>query len=657
MSYNYSGDSLLGMFLFETRQVLEQLEECILNTEKTGSFARTDIDEIFRVMHTIKGSAAMMKFTNISKVAHSLEDMFEYIRKGNLENIDYSSLSDLLLKNIDFISEQIGKIESGASSDEDATKLIEKNKDFLDNIENETKNTGKNSSNNQMKHLYKAVIHFLDDSEMENMRAFSVVNSLDGIADSLVYTPEDLMEQGGADIIKENGFRFSFRSNYSYVDIHQLLMQTIFLKELELEQIDEKTSDEDLVETKIIENNKEIGVQTPRQTITHQSIISVPVEKLDRLMDLMGEFVIAEAMVTQNTDLEGLELNNFDKAARQLNKITDELQDIVMSIRMVPISSSFNKMKRIVRDMGKNLDKEVELKIIGEETEVDKNIIEHISDPLMHLVRNALDHGLESKEEREKLGKPPISTITLEAKNVGNDVLIIVRDDGRGIDKDGVIEKAKAKGLLTRPETTMTDREIYSLILQPGFSTNTDVTEYSGRGVGMDVVTKNIEAMGGSISINSKKNAGSEFILKMPLTLAIIDGVNIRVGKSIYTIPTTNIREFFKPILSDIIIDPDKNEMVMVRGQCYPILRLHKLFKVQADKTDFEDGIFIIVQQDNMIMCIFADELIGQQQIVVKSLPEYISKGKRVKGLTGCTLLGDGSISLILDPDGLLQSL
>ena len=659
MSINYSGDSLLGMFLFETTQLLEQLEENILNSENKAKYTQDDINEIFRIMHTIKGSAAMMQFNNISKLAHSLEDLFDFLRDGESANIDYSALSDLVFENVDFINDQVGRIEAGATEDEDASDLINSNREYLNFINNgdlsenikdndATDTQDEKRGNKEYTYLYKAVIHFSEGCKMENIRAFAVINNLDEIAGEIHHNPEELMEPEASEIIKEDGFEFIFKSDYSYVDVHQLLIQTVFLKELELEQV-ENVAHEPI----IYKDTSKSQSQTQRPAVQHQSIVSVPVDKLDQLMDIMGEFVIAEAMVTQNPDLEGLELNNFEKAARQLNKITNELQDIVMSIRMVPLSATFNKMKRLVRDMKKSLDKEVNLAILGEETEVDKNIIEHISDPLMHLVRNALDHGLESIEERKKAGKKAVGNITLEAKNAGSDVLIIVKDDGKGIKKENIIAKAKERGLLKRPEDTMSDKEIYNLILLPGFSTKANVTEYSGRGVGMDVVTKSIEAIGGSVSIDSRVNEGTTFTMKLPLTLAIVDGMNIRVGKSIYTIPTINIREFFEPVLSDVIIDPGKNEMVMVRGECYPILRLHKIFEVETRKTNFQDGIFIMIQQDDNKICLFVDELIGQQQIVVKALPEYISKGKNVKGLTGCTLLGDGSISLILDVIGL----
>jgi len=298
--------------------------------------------------------------------------------------------------------------------------------------------------------------------------------------------------------------------------------------------------------------------------------------------------------------------------------------------------------------MSKKLNKDVHLEIVGEETEVDKNIIEHITDPLMHLVRNAVDHGIETPEERELMGKSKEGKLILEAKNVGNDVHIIVKDDGKGIDKKKVLEKAKENGLIDSFEN-MSDEEIYRLILMPGFSTKDSVTEYSGRGVGMDVVANNIEAIGGKISIESEENHGTQITLKIPLTLAIIDGMNLKVGKSTFTIPTLSIKESFRANKQDIITDPNGNEMIMVRGQCYPVLRLHEYFDVETGVTDFSDGIMIMVSQETKTVCVFADRLLGKQQVVVKSLPQYIKRFNNVKSISGCTLLGDGSISLILD--------
>ena len=403
-------------------------------------------------------------------------------------------------------------------------------------------------------------------------------------------------------------------------------------------------------------DTKKGNIEEQRQTsvdnhasLSTQNIISVSVAKLDKLMDLVGELVIAEAMVLENPDLEGLELDNFQKSARQLSKITNEIQDLVMSVRMVPLSATFQRMYRIVRDMSRKLNKDVSLEIIGEETEVDKNIIEHITDPLMHLVRNAVDHGIETTEERLSMGKPKQGKITLEAKNVGSDVHIIVRDDGRGLNKDKILKKARENGLISMNEENMSDSDIYRLILLPGFSTKENVTEYSGRGVGMDVVAKNIESIGGSISIQSEESKGTQMTLKIPLTLAIIDGMNLKVGKSTFTIPTISIQESFRVKKEEIIIDPDGNEMILVRGECYPVLRLHEFYNVKTDVTDLTEGIIIMISQDGKSICIFADRLLGKQQVVVKSLPKYVKRFKNVMGISGCTLLGDGSISLILD--------
>jgi two-component system chemotaxis sensor kinase CheA len=306
-----------------------------------------------------------------------------------------------------------------------------------------------------------------------------------------------------------------------------------------------------------------------------------------------------------------------------------------------------------MRDMCKKLGKEVQLELIGEETEVDKNIIEHISDPLMHLLRNSIDHGIEEMEYREQAGKPKFGKVTLEAKNSGSDVLVIVRDDGKGLNKEKILQKARINNLLSKPESEMIEREIYNLIFLPGFSTKENVTEFSGRGVGMDVVIKNLEVIGGSVAIESIEGVGTSFTMKIPLTLAIIDGMNIGVGKSRFTLPTVVIKESFRPKVNDTIRDPDGNEMIMVRGRCYPILRLHEHYGVHTETIDFTEGILIMVEQDDRTICIFADELIGQQQVVVKSLPNYIKNIKKIEGLAGCTLLGDGSISLILDISGL----
>lgn len=683
-------DPMMDMYIFESAQLLEQLEQVILSSEKRGYYSDDEINEVFRIMHTIKGSSAMMMFDNISIVAHSMEDLFFFLREDRPKIEDYSTISDLVLVGTDFIKNELAKIENGCQPNGVVDNLVKSLKDYLaelkktmcnDTICNTTTRVSPEGMTNQKYYIsmnnlsgnidvnsYRAVVFFEDGCAMENIRAFTIVHNLKELAQEIFFTPSDIIENEECiETIRKHGFEVIFTSSKPESELNDFFQQTVFLKYLEFEKLDtedvlinaQKRKDEvqkaykPIIPTVL---DKEQGKEESelQSKNTHQKIISVNVTKLDKLMDLVGELVISEVMVTQNPDLTGLKLDNFGKSARQLKKITGELQDIVMSIRMVPLSTTFQKMNRIVRDMCKKLEKDVELQIIGEETEVDKNIIEHISDPLMHLIRNSLDHGIESAEERVKRSKQEKGKIILEAKNSGGDVLIIVKDDGRGLDRDKILKKARENGLITRQESEITDKEIFNFIFLPGFSTKSNVTEFSGRGVGMDVVTKNLETVGGSVSVESAENKGTTITLKIPLTLAIIDGMNIKVGNSHYTIPTTAIKESFRPKEKDIIKDPDGNEMIMVRGICYPILRLHEFYNVKTDVTSFTDGILIMVEQDNKIISIFADCLIGQQQVVVKALPNYIKNLRKIKGLSGCTLLGDGSISLILDANGLV---
>ncbi len=690
MSDQYNNEPLLDMFLFETSQLLEQLEQTIINSEKENDFNEDVINEIFRIMHTIKGSAAMMLFDNIAKLAHSIEDLFFYLRKEKPSDVDYSALSDLILEGVDFIKIEVDKIKNKLQADGNADAMVKTMKEYLSVLKQDRKPEAAanpvlakeekqqyyisqvKSDNAVHNNVFKAIIHFDEGCEMENIRAYTIIHNLMEITNEFAYIPVDIIDSDeSVNVIRRDGFQITLKTDLSYERIFDFFNQTIFLKDMELIQLEDdleflKVKAEPSMNPKpepirvpiIIDgsrNDKDKGTRTDRAEretaagSTTQSIISVSVVKLDKLMDLVGEMVIAEAMVIQNPDLNGLALGNFRKAARQLSKITTDIQDMVMSIRMVPLSATFIKMHRIVRDMCKKLDKEVHLDIIGEETEVDKNIIEHISDPLMHLVRNSIDHGIEAPEDRLSKGKEKIGTITLEAKNAGSDVLIIVKDDGRGLNKEKILKKARENNLLFKNEEDMSDKEIFNLILLPGFSTKETVTEFSGRGVGMDVVTKNIEAVGGALSVDSVPGKGTIITLKIPLTLAIIDGMNIKVGKSRYTIPTITIKESFRPKEGDIISDPDGNEMIMVRGQCYLIRRLHEIYKVETKITKFTEGIIIMVEQDEKTVCVFADELLGQQQVVVKALPGYIQNFKKTRGLAGCTLLGDGSISLILD--------
>lgn len=674
MNKGFSNESLLDIYLYETAQNIEQLEQLILDSEAAGSFSPDALNEIFRLMHTIKGSSGMMAYGGITALAHAVEDLFDFLRENRPQRLDCAGLSDLVLSSVDFIKLELDTVRGGGEPAGDPAGHIRAIRSFLSGLQQQAgagapcapkavaagtrapAALGQNPLPGQAQ--YEAAIWFTQGCGMENLRAFAIVHHLKELADHIRHVPQDLEGNDSARLIQEQGFTVTFSSAKEPRQLQDYFMNTAFVRDLALTQAAAQGAAQgapgpaaDSAPANGIPAQALCG-QEPART-AHQSFISVDVTKLDKLMDLMGELVIAEAMVTHNPELEGLELNRFHKAARQLRKITGEMQDMVMAIRMVPLSATFHKMHRIVRDMGRQLSKEVTLTLAGEGTEVDKNIIEHISDPLMHLIRNAVDHGIEPPQERQAAGKPPMGQVLLTAQNAGSDILVTVRDDGRGLDREKILSKAQRLGLLAKPPADMTDREVYGLLFVPGFSTSEGVTEFSGRGVGLDVVVKNLEAVGGSASIDSANGKGTVTTLRIPLTLAIIDGMNIRVGNSLYTVPIASLRETLRARRKDIVKDPQGNEMLLLRGACYPVLRLHRVFAVASEVTDLTQGILLVVEQEGGRLCLFADEILGQQAVVVKALPAYMRHIRKMEGLSGCTLLPDGSISLILNVGGL----
>lgn len=690
MSNNSKMDPMLQIYISETTQQVEAIELAVLNIEKnTGSLE--PINEIFRLMHSIKGSSAMMLYNNIATVAHAIEDLFDYIKKNASQKFDFSQVADIVLEVIDFIKSEIIKIENNVEADGDSSEKEKYIKEYLRTLKKENhcdenfdeqspreiienskfyipskRNVQSDLINNEKKeNFYEILVTFEDDCKMENVRAFALIHELGDISSQIRHYPEDIIDDDNCvEIIKNEGIIISLKSEKTETEIKDFIFGTGFIKEVNIKQTTESDRtlknnkfiilddyeaiqvQENIVETVDIKDAKDVKDVKEKVPVEKQGSINVNIYKLDKLMDLVGELVISEAMVTRNPDLDGLSLDRFNKAARQLRKITNDIQDIVNSIRMVPLALTFQKMNRIVRDMSRQLNKEVSLEILGEDTEVDKNIIEHLSDPLMHIIRNALDHGIGTPQERIEKGKEPKGKIVLEGKNAGGDVWIIIRDDGKGLDKNKILQKAREKKLITKPEAELTDKEIYSFIFLPGFSTKENITEISGRGVGMDVVMKNIEKIRGTIAVDSTPDAGTVISVKIPLTLAIINGMIVRVGDSTYTVPTISIKESFKISENELITDTNGNEMILVRGACYPVVRLNELYNVKTNIKKIDDGIIMMIENENRSVCLFADALLGEQQVVVKALPKYINK---VKGIAGCTLLGDGSISLILD--------
>jgi two-component system chemotaxis sensor kinase CheA len=613
----------------------------------------------------------MMNFDNITGLSHALEDLFGFLREHKARKKDYRKISDLVFTSVDAIKAEFEKIQSSGLPDGDLSSITDDVRAFYKTLnsakaepEQEETQTAASAapvaSGASGEHRYKAHIIFQKDSKMENIRALGIVKSLEKLCSSIETMPKDLLGDHSDDEITANGFELFLVSDQPANVIASKIKEAFFLKEVHFEELTDKL-DETTTPTKEEKKKKEnkSDISAINAEVSHnikQSYMSVNLSKLDALMDIVGEIVITESTVTKNPEVLKLGLDSFDKASRQLRKLTDELQDIVMAIRMIPVSATFHKMERIVRDMSNRIGKQAELVIIGEDTELDKNVIDNLSDPLMHIIRNAMDHGLETAEERIAAGKDPKGKITLEAHNSGSDVLISISDDGRGLNKDALIEKGIKKGLIKKNPAEVTDKEAYSLIFAPGFSTKEQVTEFSGRGVGMDVAMKNIEKLGGALVVDSTPGHGMSVQIRIPLTLAIIEGMQVSVGGHVFIVPLLSIRESFKPKARDITKDPDGNEMITMRGSCYPILRLHKTFSIETDVTSFEDGILIILETQTLTYCLFVDELIGEQQTVVKPLPVYISRilGSS-KSIAGCTILGDGSVSLILDINGLMS--
>ncbi len=381
--------------------------------------------------------------------------------------------------------------------------------------------------------------------------------------------------------------------------------------------------------------------------------IRVDLHKLDLLINLVGELVIAESMVTRCPAVSHVEDEYYNRAKHQLRRICDDLKDTAMSVRMIPLSATFRKMIRLVHDLATKSGKKIKLNLVGEETEVDKTVIEQIADPLVHIVRNSCDHGIEATpEDRIKSGKSDTGTVTLEGRHEGGEVWILIRDDGRGLNRERIVNKAIEKGLVGIEARDWPDEKVFKLVFEPGFSTADKVTDISGRGVGMDVVKRNIEKLNGRIDIMSKAGQGSTFTLRIPLTLAIVDAMLVRVGKGKYMIPTLSIRESLVPTMQQITITPEGREILRLREEMVPVVRLYDVFGREPGSVKLKDGILIVAEDSGRSFAFFVDEIVGQQQTVIKGLPEYVGKSN---GFSGCTILGDGTVSLIVDVGAVSQ--
>lgn len=713
MADEFNTGDMLSVYLFENQQLLENLQNIVMEQKDADGFDEDSINEIFRTMHTIKGSSGIMMFDEITKVSHKLEDVFYFIRESHPTTVPHVELVEYVLDVADFIMGEMDKLSDGEDADGDATELVGKLDDFLHKIKGEdpketkkTENPVKDDGPKQFyiapetagnSHFYRIYLTYNPEIQMASMHAYKTVFALKKIAKDILYSPEDILtnEATSEEIIK-NGFKILIKTDATEEDIREIVQPGYDLTKVEVyecsaqefqlgfeaegsqilidldssveeieKRADAKEDEAAVAKKKIAPGDFVIASKEPGKAKNlakdrpakkdKATFISVDIAKMDQLMDLIGELVISQSVVLQNPDLKvpGLNLDNFNKAAGQMKKISTDLQNVIMSMRMVPLTNTFQKMNRIVFEMSRKLGKDVTFEMMGDTTEVDKNIIEHISDPLMHLVRNSMDHGIESNEERQASGKKEKAKVTLSAKTESGKVWISVADNGKGLDRNQIMAKARQQGLLEpgRAENSYSDKEIYQFITLPGFSTNKKVTEFSGRGVGMDVVVSNLQKIGGTLEIDSVPGEGSTMNLKIPLTLAIIDGIVMDVGDSAFVMETGAVREFVHVTENMLIHEPDGTESVMIRGACYPVIRLGDFYELHDYETNIENGMMVLVELEGSVVCLFVDRLVGKQEIVVKPIPEYI---KKVKGLSGCTQLGDGSIALILDAAGLM---
>ena len=696
-------ESLVEAFIYETSGLLDELDEILLESEKAKNISEDNINMIFRITHTIKGSAAMLEFAEMSTLAHAVEDVFYIIREDPSKlDLVFDAIFDLVFQTSDFLRKEIAALQTSSYTPADPSALVEQLHVQAAIMKGEAEASAQTQSAApaaapaapeaaapvQQEQsaapagtgTLRVRVHFDDGCQMENMRAFMLISQLKGCCTSVESIPAkpETDSNLSAEIIK-NGLLLICHPADSEDEVLKTIEESLNIKSYEVEAEEPETQEAPSAPAAAEAGSakpaapasapkpassgaeavqKGTPVSSPKVGVK-QSLISVNQSKLDRLMDLVGEIVTAESMVARDPDLNGLRLDHFTKSIRELRKLTDELQDVVMSIRMVPLHGTFQKMSRIVRDMAKKLDKQAELVTFGGDTEVDKTINDAIADPFMHMIRNSMDHAIEHPDERVKKGKPAVGKVTLSARNVGGEIHIDVADDGCGLDPKKILAKARENGLLTKPESEYTDKEIFQMIMLPGFSTNKEVTEYSGRGVGMDVVRKNIEKVGGSITIHSEFGKGTTFTINIPLTLAIVDGMNLAVGNTVFTLPITSIKQSFKPTGPEQIIhNANGTEMIMVRGECLPILRLHKMYQIDAKHSDIMNGILIQVENSSSSACIFADELLGEYQVVVKPFPTFFNKyDLKSQGLSGCSILGDGTVSLILDANALINNL
>jgi two-component system, chemotaxis family, sensor kinase CheA len=578
---------ILSDFVVESLDNLASIEVSLIDLEQDPEDLET-INAIFRPFHTIKGVSGFLDLRKINQLSHSAENLLDKARNGEIKINE--TIIDVILESLDMVRKMI----------EGVREALEKGGSLDRGVE-----TG-------------PLIEKIDE----------IISTWENVGDKPIGT-----------ILVEKG----------------MLEESKVLSGLEAQKkTPGKKLGEILLENGSLGSKEVISALREQKKFGRRGIdlqVKVDTKKLDTLVDMTGELVIAQSILRQNGKIRALSDQKLYHTLNQLNQITSTLQKTAMSLRMVPIKSTFQKMVRLVRDLCKNFGKEVSLEMYGEDTEIDRNVVEELYEPMVHMIRNAIDHGIESPSEREQKGKSAKGVIILRAYHRGGNIVIEIEDDGKGLDKNRILEKARAKNLIGE-EVKPTDSEVYNLIFQPGFSTAKVVTDISGRGVGMDVVKKAIERLRGRIEINARPGQGSTFVISLPLTLAIIEGMLVRVGKEKFIIPALSILESFRPTRAQYSTVKERGELILVRGKLIPLVRLDRLFGMEGESTDPWDGLVVAVEYEGRELCLVLDELLGKEEVVIKSLGESL---KRIKGLAGGAILGDGRVGLILDMAGIFE--
>ena len=635
-----SGNDILDTYIYETNTLLEQLESIVLEAEKADTFSQDNVNEIFRIMHTIKGSSAMMEFDTLTTISHRIEDLFFIIRENTMSVVSEENrpaLFDLMFQSIDYFRAEIDKIEAGQPLDKNIDSFLANINSLIAKIKGEPEGAEQSpapaaaapaekkgeavpagpTEDGNADFPYALRVFFDEGCGMENLRAFMLVTAIrDFCAESdFLFVPAGIENDAStAEQVIENGFLLMFKHAEDREKAIPAVRSSGSVRSYQPhdyeppKQVEEK--EEHRAAAPAASAAPAPGASAPvaaaaAQQHQKESLISVNLSKLDQLSAIVGEIVITESMVTSSPDLKGLHLDAFSKNARQLRKLTDELQDISMSLRMIPVASTFQKMNRIVRDMSKKLNKQTKLTLIGEDTEVDKTIVDSIGDPIMHMIRNSMDHGIEdTEEERIAAGKPAVGEIILSAQDTGSEVIIVIQDDGQGVNDEKVLKKAIKSGIAS-PDVEYSHRDILNFLMMPGFSTNTEVTEFSGRGVGMDVVKKSIEDLGGNVSITSELGKGMTVTIHIPLTMAIMDGMEVSVGETIFTIPIKNINQSFKVSEADILHDSVDGEMIKVMDNYYPVIRARRFYQIEGGTDNIDEGILLWLESGGNSYCLF----------------------------------------------------